>query len=314
MATKNRKTLRLSCTILIVMVVTQGWSQQKPVYTMQEMARTGVNPAYTGKEGIYDLVILSRQQWVGFKGAPRSYYLAAHAPLRNQKAGVGFDFQRNTSGPFVQNGIFLSYAYTIKIAEATTLSFGLRGGINSYQIIYDDLLILDPGDQLFETNVNNMILPNVGSGIHFEFKNYYADFSMPLLLRNEFNPDKMARSGLQNKEERIYNIQTGANFEISEGVAIHPALALWLIGGAPALIDIRLSALLKDAAGIGLVYRVSGSIGGYVSYKVTDSFILGYAYELPLSYNYQLTSGTHEVVLGFDFQFLNSKTQSPREF
>ena len=314
MATNNRKTLRLTCTILIVMVVSQGWSQQKPVYTMQEIARIGVNPAYTGNEGIYDLVLLSRQQWVGFEGAPKSYYLAAHAPLRNQKAGVGFDFQRNTSGPFVQNGIFLSYAYTIKIAEATKLSFGLRGGISSYQIRYDDLLIIDPGDQLFETNVNKIILPNVGLGIHFEFKNYYADFSMPTLLRNEFSPDKMDRSGLQNKEERIYNIQTGAKFEITEGVAIQPAIALWLIGGAPALIDIRLSVLLKNAAGIGLVYRVSGSFGAYVSYKVTDNFILGYAYELPLDYNYQLSSGTHEVVLGFDFQFLNSKTQSPRSF
>ena len=135
-----------------------------------------------------------------------------------------------------------------------------------------------------------------------------------MLLRNEFNPDKSEKSGLQNKEERIYNIQTGGKFELSEGVAIHPALAVWLIKGAPALIDIRLSAILKDAAGIGLVYRVSGSFGAYVSYKVTDNFILGYAYELPLDYNYQLSSGTHEVVLGFDFQFLKSKTQSPREF
>lgn len=281
---------------------------------MQEMARIGVNPAYTGNEGVYDIVLLSRQQWVGFEGAPKSYYLAVHTLLRNEKAGVGFDFQRNTSGPSTQNGIFFNYAYTVNITEVARLSFGLRGGINSIQIIYDDLLILDPGDQLFETNVNNMILPNVGTGIHFEFKNYYADFSIPLLLRNEFSQDKMARSGLQNKEERTFNIQTGATFELAEGVDIVPALTLWLSGGAPALIDIRLSALLKDAAGIGLVYRISGSFGAYASYKVTDNFILAYAYELPVSYNYQLSSGTHEVVLGIDFQFLNRKTQSPRKF
>jgi type IX secretion system PorP/SprF family membrane protein len=314
MAIKQINIGRLIITLLFVFLALPSWTQQKPIYTMYEFARTGVNPAYTGKEGIYDMVLLSRQQWTGFAGAPKSYYLAAHSPLRSQKAGVGFDFQRNIIGPTVQNGIFLSYAYTIMIAEMTSLSFGLRGGLNSYQIGYNDLLIIDPGDPLFETNPQNILLPNVGTGIHFEFRNYYVDFSVPLLLRNEFSPDKESGSGLENKEERLYNIQTGASYQVADGVILQPALALWLTGGAPALIDIRVSAILKDAAGIGLVYRISGSFGGYVSYKVTDSFILGYAYELPLSYNYQLTSGTHEVVLGFDFQFLKRKTQSPRRF
>ena len=305
---------RLYFTLLFVLLALPGRAQQKPIYTMQEFTQTGVNPAYTGNDGIYDMVFLSRQQWVGFTGAPKSYYVAAQAPLRNQKAGIGFDYQRNSSGPVVQNGIFFSYAYTVRLAEMTSLSFGLRGGLNSYQIFYNDLLTIDPGDPLFETNVQNLLTPNVGIGIHFEHKNYYADFSVPWLLQNEFSPDKESRSGLENKEERAYNIQAGASYQVAEGISLQPALALWLTGGAPVLIDIRLSAIIKDAAGFGLMYRISGSFGGYVSYKVTDSFILGYAYELPLSYNYQLTSGTHVVVLGFDFQFLKRKTQSPRRF
>ena len=180
---RNQTFMRLLIFILLfASLCLPGLTQQKSIYAMQEIARIGVNPAYTGKEEIYDMVLLSRQQWVGFEGAPKSYYVAAQAPLRNQKAGIGFDFQRNTSGPTVQNGIFFSYAYTITIAEMTSLSFGLRGGLNSYQINYNDLLIIDPGDPLFETNVQNLLLPNVGLGIHFEHKNYYADFSVPMLL------------------------------------------------------------------------------------------------------------------------------------
>ena len=194
------------------------------------------------------------------------------------------------------------------------ISVNLRGGFNSYQIIYSDLLILDPGDRLFETDVRGLILPNFGAGVHFTIGKYYADFSIPILLRNEFSPDKKDKEGLQNKEVRTYNIQAGANYMLAEGISIQPALAVWLNSGGPALIDIRISTIVKDVAGIGFVYRVSGSFGGYITYKVMDNFILGYAYELPFSYNYQLSSGTHEIVLGFDFQFLNSKTQSPRKF
>ena len=137
MATKQFNIGRFIFTLLFVLLALPGWTQQKPIYAMYEFARTGVNPAYTGDDEIYDMVLLSRQQWVGFEGAPKSYYVAAQAPLRNQKAGIGFDFQRNTSGPTVQNGIFFSYAYTITIAEMTSLSFGLRGGLNSYQINYN---------------------------------------------------------------------------------------------------------------------------------------------------------------------------------
>lgn len=305
---------KLNLAILLALYGSIAWSQQQSIYTMHEHTRIGDNPAYTGNESLYDLVLLTRQQWVGFEGAPKSYYLAAHAPLRSQNAGLGFDFQRNTSGPQVSNGFFLSYAYTIQLAKAATLSFGLRGGFNSYQIIYSDLLVIDPGDRLFETDVSGLILPNVGTGVHLTFGNYFADFSIPTLLRNEFSPSKEDKVGGENKEVRRYNIQAGANYLVAEGIAIQPALAIWLVNGAPALIDIRVSALVKDAAGIGLVYRLSGSFGAYLTFKVLDNFILGYAYELPVSNNYHLSSGTHEVVLGFDFQFLNRKTLSPRKF
>jgi len=50
------------------------------------------------------------------------------------------------------------------------------------------------------------------------------------------------------------------------------------------------------------------------AYRIFENFVLGYAYELPLSYDYQITSWTHEIALRFDFQFLIKKTQSLRRF
>jgi hypothetical protein len=99
-----------------------------------------------------------------------------------------------------------------------------------------------------------------------------------------------------------------------EGFALEPALALWLTKGTPPLIDVRMSAQIQDGIGFGLVYRVSASFSGYFTFKVFDNLVLGYAYELPLAYDYRLSSGTHEVVLGLDFQLIKRKTLSPRRF
>jgi len=290
------------------------FSQQVPIYTMQELVSPGTNPAYTGLEEVYDMVFLTRQQWVGIKGAPRSYYLASNVPLRSRKAGVGFVVENQSSGPYTQSGFFLNYSYTVNISETSTLSFGLRGGLNIYQILLNDLRVIDQGDYLFENDVRNRILPNFGVGLHYRIKNYFIDFSIPMLLRNEFSPEKADKVGRQNKEDRIINIQTGAEYRVIEGFVLEPALAVWFAKGIPPLVDIRLSAEIQDAVVFGLAYRVSGSFSGYLTFKILDNLILGYAYELPLAYDYHLSSGTHEVVLGLDFQLFNRKTLSPRRF
>ena len=291
-----------------------GWAQQLPLYTMLEQVRPALNPAYAGDEEISDLVLLSRQQWVGFEGAPVSYYLAGHAPLRNHQSGLGFDFQRMNSGPFTQNGLFLSYSYTVNISERSTIAFGLRGGFNSYRILYSQLNVLEPGDPLFETDLNHRVFPNCGTGVHFTYADYFLDFSIPLLLRNEFSPGKDQKEGLDNREDRTFYLLSGYSLNLAKGISLHPSFGLWWMAGAPPLMDLRIFAKVKESLGLGMAYRVSGAFSAYLTYRIIDRFTLGYAYELPLSYDYRLTSATHEVVLGIDFDFLKSKTLSPRGF
>jgi len=170
------------------------------------------------------------------------------------------------------------------------------------------------GDYLFENDVKNLLLPNFGTGIHYTLKNYYIDFSVPLLLRNNFNTEQTDKSATQNKQDRVFNLQAGAKFPLMPGFELQPAFAAWLIKGSPPLLDIRLLASIQDAFGFGLVYRLSGSFSSYFTYKISDNLLLGYAYELPLAYDYRISSGTHEIVLGFDFQLLKRKTLSPRRF
>jgi len=310
------KTYKVSYWLIIKLVFVSmiASSQQLPQYILQEFVRPGVNPAYTGLEGIYDMVLLTRQQWVGMDGAPRSYYLSSNVPLRSRRAGVGFMAQSQSAGPYTQSEFFLNYSFTVNLAERSTLSFGLRGGLNSYRIRVSDLRVIDPGDYLFENDVRNLIRLNFGTGIHYTLRNYYVDFSIPLLLRNGYSPGKNNGTVTENKVDRIYHLQAGASYRVMEGFSLEPALAMWMAKGPPPLIDVRLSADIKDVVKAGLVYRVSGSFSGYFSFRVLNNLVLGYAYELPLAYDYHLSSGTHEVVLGLDFELFNKKTLDPRRF
>jgi len=306
--------VRVCLLFLLVWLFPAVFSQQLPQYILQEFVRPGINPAYTGLEGVYDMVLLTRQQWVGMDGAPRSYYLSSNVPLRSRRAGVGFMAQRQSAGPYTQSEFFLNYSYTVNLAEWSTLSFGLRGGLNSYRIRVSDLRVIDQGDYLFENDVRNLVKLNFGTGIHYTVRNYYVDFSIPLLLRNGYSPGKPNGSVKEDRSERIYHVQAGASYRVMEGFALQPALAIWMVKGAPPLVDIRLSAEIQEVVQAGLAYRVAGSFSGYFTFRILDNLVLGYAYELPLAYDYHLSSGTHEVVLGLEFELFNRKTLSPRRF
>ncbi len=297
-----------------LMISFATFAQQVPLFTLLEAVRPTLNPAYAGNQGYSDLVLLTRQQWVGYEGAPVSYYLAANAPLRNRKSGIGVDFQRMNSGPFTQNGLFFSYSYGVDISERSTLSFGLRGGFNSYRILYSDMSVIDPGDPLFETDLTHKILPNFGTGLHYSYEAYFVDISLPRLLRNEFSPDRDQKQGQENREDRPFYFLSGTSMDLVEGITLQPSLGIWWVKGTPPLVDLRILARVKETFGLGMAYRLKSTFSAFLSYRVLENFTLAYAYEFPLNNDYQLTSGTHEIVLGLDFEFLNKKTQSPRSF
>lgn len=314
MAGLKTKTYGFILFLLLIVGEETGVAQQQILPSMSEVYRISINPAFCGSGMVSDLMFTTRQQWLGYSGAPENYYLATQVPFQNRKMGIGLDFQRNTSGPFVQNGLFLNYAYEIKFAEESSLRFGLRAGINSYRILYSKLLILDPGDELFAQDVMQRILPNAGAGLVYTWKDLYIDISVPLLLSSELASGKEDKTGMLNREARLLHIESGISLSVAEGVALKPVLGIWLNQNAPGLVDLRLVTVIRDVASFGLTYRLNGAFSGSFTYRIKDKWFIGYAYEIPVGISYRASSGTHELAMGFDLQFFNRKTVSPRRF
>ena len=289
-------------------------AQQLPVYALQELCSPGYNPSYAAFEELKDLMIISRQQWLGFEDAPRSYYTSLNFPLQAENMGVGMDIRQEGSGPLNRSAVFFSYGYSIKISPLSRISFGLRGGVQSYRIQLTDLELVQQGDVLFQEDIRSRILPNVGTGVHFSYKNYYLDFSAPTLLKNRFTATSETNSSDENREDRILFFQAGGDIRVSEDIIFQPSVVVWNTSNAPGMVDLRIGATLKDTFHAGIAYRVSGVLSSYFSVSFLEKYIISYAYELPLSYNYKLSTGSHEIAFGIDFEFFSRKTLSPRRF
>ena len=305
---------RLCVGVLILSLSVLALGQQVPVYSLQESVRPGMNPAYVGNEAIPDFMVLSRQQWLGFEGAPRSYFIASNVPLRNPATGVGVDLQLTSSGPYTQSGLFGSYSYSTQLTEEAHISFGLRGGMHIFQTSIASLQTIDALDPLITDAAATILRPNFGAGIHLRYRDYFLDLSVPMFLQNELRRLNQDPVGEGNLTSRTYMASIGGRFELDESWTLYPSITAWMIQSAPSLIDLRVSVQLQEILKMGLAYRLTGGLALYFELLALKDFTLCYAYELPLAYDYHVSTGTHEIALGMNFQFLKSKTMSPRRF
>ena len=61
----------------------------EPVYSQYEVNGLAINPAYTGSRECFSNIILYRNQWMGFEGAPVTQTLSSHAPFKDEKNAAG---------------------------------------------------------------------------------------------------------------------------------------------------------------------------------------------------------------------------------
>ncbi len=289
-------------------------AQQDIFYGFDDFIGLKYNPAYTGNKDFNDLMLLSRQQWVGFEGAPQSYLLLSHFTLKDNKAAIGAELSNFTLGPITETGIFFYYSYSIRINDRSTLAFGLKAGTDLYQANLNNILLIDPADILFENNVDLKMLPNIGAGLHYNTPEYFIDISFPGIIRNKLNPAGIEENTINNKQDRLFILGGGTGFEIYDDLSLKAGTKIWIVNWSQVLLSIKLSAIYQNSIGAGINYRPEAAIGGFAWYRINDILKFGYLYELQTGLLNGPHSGTHEIYIGYNFSFTKSKTLSPRRF
>ena len=300
--------------VIIISLGVKAYSQQDTYIRNSNLFPLKFNPAYTGDQSLNTVMLLTRQQWVGFEGAPKTYLLASHFSLPGYNAALGAEVESSSTGPAKETGLFISYSYKADLSDNSYIVFGLRGGASLFRISTDDLIVREPGDYLFQEGQRGKILPNIGAGIHYSGRFLYADISVPGILRNSLSPKPVGSRVKDNREDRLVIIGIGSFVPATNDISLEPSLMTWMVNGSPLLVDFRLSAAWQETAGASLNMRPGGAIGGGFWYIIRNDIKFGYSYELPLATPSGSKMGAHEVFWGYNLSFLKQKTSSPRRF
>ena len=297
-----------------------GLCQSDPHYTMFMYNKLMYNPAYAGNKDMASINATYRDQWVGIDGAPKTIAASIDAPIGSymnpfRKVALGLSFSRETIGVETNTDIMTYYAYRIPVGSSV-LSFGLSAGAKLYSAAYSQLNLYNPQsvDPNLQHDIKSAFLPNFGAGVFWSSEKFYAGFSVPNLLENYY--DNLKINNIQSREIRAYYLSGGYVIQAGESFKLVPQVMLRYAGNAtyhlPMNTDFNLSGIIYNRLMIGATYRTDNSVEGILHLQVNKYISVGYAYDYTLSQLKGLNSGTHEVVLGFDFVRDNNNYATPR--
>lgn len=300
----------------LLITASLSWSQQDVQYTHYMYNMSVVNPAYsTDNQGVIDMGILYRKQWVDVVGAPTSASLFVHSPLGENRE-IGITVQTDDIGDVIkEHNIGLDFAYKLTLTEKSKLSFGVKAGFNMYNANFDGF-VLESGfantDPNFSENISNTFV-NIGVGAFYYTKNFYLGASTPNLANTEYlkNEDGLYKIS----EERHYYLASGYVYNLSKTFKLKPSVLAKVVTGAPTIVDVNLNALYNQKVEFGLGYRLDDAFVAMINFRINNSLRIGYSYDYTSTPLNTYSKGSHELILLYDLNiFGNGFNKSPRFF
>ena len=332
----NRKLLFIP----LLFVCVQVFGQQRPHYTQYILNNYILNPALSGIENYTDVKISSRDQWVGLNGAPKTTYFSIQAPIgkgdyrtsstsfevpgqnprgkyywENYTAaephhGIGMTIVNDKTGSFNRFTANATYAYHIGLSPTMNLSAGFSAGITNVSIDKSKQDFSgngDPYDPATGAAISgeiNRIRPDLGVGLWLYSKNYFVGLSAQQIIPQKLSFSDDATFISTGRLIPHLFLTAGYRFLAGEDFNIIPSVMLKYVQGSSInnfQPEMNLKVQYRDLLWLGGSYRNKDGYAGMVGFNISNSFNVGYAYDITKTALNTVSRGTHEFLVGFIF-------------
>lgn len=283
-------------------------AQNDPLYNQYLFNQAMVNPAYNGINNVFNATVLSRLQWAGIDGAPRTNILSLSSSFLNDRLGGGLLVVNDQLGVNTTSEVNFAINYRLKFLHSK-LSFGMQGGLVRYRYDYLKLNteMVDPAIVQMRENYSS---PNLGAGIFYKARQYYVGISVPRFFDVAIN-DGVATS---TRYRRHLYVSGGYVFERFQGMKFKPSFLLRAVNREVLSLDLNMQVLLLEVLWTGIVFRNLDSIGLNSQIEIAEKLRAGYLFELPLGRLGSNSFGTHEFMVSMDVDIFKNQVAFRRHF
>lgn len=306
----NTSVKAISITLLLILFYLQvnGQRGRDVMYTHFMSNTQAVNPAYVGGREALTITSINRSQWTMLFDRPPTFQsLSLNTPTDGHPMGVGLSFRNERVGPERITAIDGDVAYTIQTSRESTLSFGIKAGVSMFTVPLTQLIIDDPSDPLFASDIQSHWLPNFGFGLYFRRENIYAGASIPQLLRTNPFTNRLYAGAKPALTERNYYFVAGASIPVNIDIDFIPSSIVRVRRGGEFEAGICGNFILFDKFSAGATLRFNDAIGVIAGLWIYKHWHVSYSFDWGIKNKItNWNSGSHELVLRYDLVFMNA--------
>ncbi|MDE6339585.1 MAG: PorP/SprF family type IX secretion system membrane protein [Muribaculaceae bacterium] len=285
-------------------------AQNDVQFTQYWAVPTYYNPAATGDIDFVRIRGGGRIQWIGIENAPKSFMGAADMPVKlgKQRIGVGLNMSQESLGLFSNMLLNAQLSYKLKFLKGV-LSIGVQGGYYDSKFKGSEVY-LPEGDDYHQTT-DEAIPTNDVAGHAFDLSAglWYAHkyFNIGISGLHLLQPTvRFESEGTQSAEVSQYEtVLTRAMYFVANG---NIGIKNTLFELQPSLLvktdfrdfsaEVTMRATYRKFLTFGLGYRYRDAISAMIGGEFKNIFI-GYSYDYPMSAISRVSSGSHELVIGY---------------
>ncbi len=280
---------------LFVVLLFVSFGQQQSIFTNVLANPLHYSPAYVGSTNYHEVSFFNRSQWVGFKDAPRNFYLNFHGSFKNRaKHGYGVQILSEQTGLLSRTGIYVNYGYQIKMSKKWKMGLGVRPGFVQYRIRLYDAVVADAGDPIFTGNTYSGNAFDVNAG----FRLYSDKFEFSGGIDHLIGKDLNLSSYNQNLQFH-YTLMTSYKFQFRKNWELRPAVLFRYTKPVPSQLSILAQLSYKDKFFGGLNFRTNDAIGIFLGIRLKNRLSITYGYDYSYTKIRKYSAGSHEVGISF---------------
>lgn len=284
-------------------------AQQDAQFSQYMYNQLDYNPGSAGSKEAICLSALSRQQWVGFKGAPTSSVFSANMPIKQINSGVGLTMVNDILGFNNNLGIKIAYAYRMDVNNGMgKIAFGISGGFlnnalkGAKWIPPDDGGASSTDNSIPQENDSGMAF-DLGFGVFYKTENLYLGLSSTHILQ----PEIKYKSGATFPNSRHYYLTAGYNLGLKNPLFDFQPSLLIASDGSSSDVDLNSVILYNKRIWGGVTYRIKSAIIGMIGIELMSGLRIGYSYDFSASDLSMYNNGSHELMVTYSFTISKEK-------
>lgn len=281
-------------------------SQQTSLSSQYRFNELSLNPAYAGSSELVNLVAGSRQQWVGVSGGPKTTVFGADFPINflGNEAGLGIVFSNDQIGFFNEIAINLMGSAIFRLQDGM-LNAGVSMGVINHVLKPEWYLGDKYGLSDFHSNQDGLMVSSelsgnafdLGIGVFYQTHNWHAGFSVLHL----FNPQPDFDDNYFHYFRRTFYATGGYEFAIPDRPIVLKPSVLLMSDVASYQGEIDMTATFKKRYWGGLGYRFQDAVIVLLGIEMKNGLKIGYSYDIPASQFAANYGGSHEIMVGYQF-------------